>query len=52
LPAFAVGTLTAAVSGWFAVHGMLRLLSHRGVGVFVVYRVLVGLAVLSVLAVR
>jgi hypothetical protein len=31
---------------------MLRLLSHRGVGVFVVYRVLAGLAVLSVLAVR
>ncbi|MCP4793718.1 MAG: undecaprenyl-diphosphate phosphatase [Actinomycetia bacterium] len=52
LPAFAVGTLTAAVGGWFAVHGMLRLLSHRGVGVFVVYRVLAGLAVLSVLAVR
>jgi undecaprenyl-diphosphatase len=50
--AFAVGTFAAAVSGWFAVHGMLRLLSHRGVGGFVVYRVLAGLAVLAVLAFR
>ena len=44
--AFAVGTLAAAVSGWFAVHGMLRLLARRGVGGIVAYRVLVGLAVL------
>ena len=50
--AFAVGTLAAAVSGWFAVHGMLRLLARRGVGGIVAYRVLVGLAVLVVLVVR
>jgi len=49
---FAVGTLAAAVSGWFAVHGMLRLLARRGVGGIVAYRVLVGLAVLVVLVVR
>jgi undecaprenyl-diphosphatase len=51
-PAFAVGTAAAAVSGWFAVHGMLRLLASRGMGGFVAYRVLAGLAVLLVLAVR
>jgi len=50
--AFAVGTLAAAVSGWFAVHGMLRLLARRGVGGIVAYRVLVGLAVLVVLVAR
>ncbi len=50
--AFVVGTLAAAVSGWFAVHGMLRLLARRGVGGIVAYRVLAGLAVLVVLVVR
>ena len=46
------GTAAATVSGWFAVHGMLRLLASRGMGGFVAYRVLAGLAVLLVLAVR
>jgi undecaprenyl-diphosphatase len=48
--AFLVGTLAAAVSGWLAVSGMIRLVAHRNFDSFVVYRVLLGSGVLLLLA--
>jgi undecaprenyl pyrophosphate phosphatase UppP len=45
-----VGTLAAAVSGWLAVSGMIRLVAHRNFDSFVVYRVLLGSGVLLLLA--
>ena len=48
--AFAWGTLAAAISGWFAVHWMLRLVARTGFGGFAVYRVVVGASVLVLLA--
>ncbi len=48
--AFVWGTLAAAVSGWFAVHWMLRLVARTGFGGFAIYRVGVGVGVLVLLA--
>ncbi|MFZ9628141.1 MAG: undecaprenyl-diphosphate phosphatase [Ilumatobacteraceae bacterium] len=45
-----VGILTSAVSGWFAVWGLLRLVRTRTFGAFVVYRVVAGVAVLALVA--
>ena len=42
-----VGMVTAAVSGWLAIAVLLRFLQRRGFGVFAVYRVALGLAVLA-----
>lgn len=47
---FAAGVLTSAVTGWVAVWGTLRLVRTRTFTPFVAYRVVVGLAVLGVLA--
>lgn len=47
---FAVGVLASAVTGWLAVWGTLRVVSRVGLAPFVVYRVVVGLAVLGLLA--
>jgi len=47
---FIWGTLAAAVSGWFAVHWMLRFVARVGFGGFAVYRVAVGVGVLVLLA--
>jgi undecaprenyl-diphosphatase len=49
-PPFVAGVLTSAVTGWVAVWGTLRLVRRRSFTPFVVYRVVVGLAVLGVLA--
>jgi len=49
-PPFLAGMAAAAVSGWFAVHGLLRLLARIGLGGFAAYRVVVGLGVLALLA--
>jgi len=49
-PPFLVGVAAAAVSGWLAVHWLLRLVAHRRFDGFVVYRVLLGAAVLGLLA--
>jgi len=49
-PPFLVGMVAASVSGWFAVHGLLRLLARTGLGGFAAYRVAVGLGVLALLA--
>lgn len=45
-----VGIITAAISGWCAIWGMMRLLRFRSFGPFVTYRVLVGVAVLGLVA--
>jgi len=51
-PAFLVGMAASAVSGWFAVHWMLQFLSRRGLRGLAVYRILVGLSLLLLLAYR
>ncbi len=52
LVAFLVGMAASAVSGWFAVHWMLQFLSRRGLRGLAVYRILVGLSLLLLLAYR
>ena len=47
---FAVGMMTSAITGWVAVWGTLRLVRTRTFDAFVVYRVVVGVAVLALLA--
>ncbi len=47
---FIAGMVAAAVSGWLAVHLLLRMLAWTGLGGFAVYRVLLGLGVLALLA--
>lgn len=49
-PAFAVGMLTAAVTGWLAVWATLRIVRTRNFDVFVIYRVALGLVVLGLVA--
>jgi undecaprenyl-diphosphatase len=41
-----IGILAAALSGWVAIAGLLRLVATRGYGSFAAYRVVVGLIVL------
>jgi len=48
-PPFIAGMVAAAVSGWLAVHFLLRLLVRAGLGGFAVYRVVLGLGVLALL---
>jgi undecaprenyl-diphosphatase len=50
VPPFAWGTVTAGVSGFVAVAGLLRLLRTRSFTPFVAYRVLAGTAVIVVFA--
>ncbi|MEX2627978.1 MAG: undecaprenyl-diphosphate phosphatase [Ilumatobacteraceae bacterium] len=47
---FAVGFVVAAVTGWAAVWATLRIVRTRSFDVFVAYRVIVGVAVLIILA--
>jgi undecaprenyl-diphosphatase len=47
---FAVGFVVAAVTGWAAVWATLRIVRTRSFDVFVAYRVVVGVAVLVLLA--
>jgi undecaprenyl-diphosphatase len=42
-----VGVVTSAVSGWLAITVLLKLVARRGYGVFAVYRVLLGAAILA-----
>lgn len=46
------GILASAISGWLAITVLLRFVSTRSYGVFAVYRVLLGAAVLIAVAVR
>jgi len=45
-----VGVITAGITGWFAVWGTIRLVRTRSFDIFVIYRVLLGLTVLGLLA--
>ena len=45
-----VGIITSAIAGWFAVWGTLRLLRTQTFLPFVIYRVLLGIAVLAIAA--
>jgi len=45
-----VAIVTAGISGWFAMWGMIRLLRTRSFTPFVMYRFAVGIGVLSILA--
>jgi undecaprenyl-diphosphatase len=45
-----VGVITAGISGWVAVWGLMRLIRTKSFDGFVIYRVLLGVGVLVVLA--
>jgi undecaprenyl-diphosphatase len=47
-----IGVVTAAISGWAAIAIILRYVKSHSYGVFAIYRVVVGLAVLAVVAHR
>jgi undecaprenyl-diphosphatase len=49
---FVVGTAASAVTGFVAVWGVLRLVRHASFTPFVLYRVLVGLAVIAIALAR
>ena len=40
------GVLASAISGWLAIGVLLRFVSHRSYGVFAIYRVVIGIAVI------
>ncbi|MCX5755493.1 MAG: undecaprenyl-diphosphatase UppP [Gemmatimonadetes bacterium] len=42
-----VGMVTAGVSGWFAIRVLLRYVQRRGLGIFALYRLVLGLVVLA-----
>jgi undecaprenyl-diphosphatase len=48
----AVAVLTATVSSVFAISVLLRYVKHRGLGVFAIYRFVLGAAVLALVAAR
>ena len=50
--ALLAGTATSAITGWCAVHAMLRWTESRGYGGFAIYRVSVALFMAVVLMVR
>ena len=45
-----VGTIAAAVSGYLAIAGLLRFVRTHSYDVFVIYRVLIGVGVLVLIA--
>lgn len=47
-----VGVVAAGISGWLAISVLLRYVSRHSYGVFAVYRVVLGLVVLALLAAR
>jgi undecaprenyl-diphosphatase len=47
-----VGVLASAVSGWFAIGFLLRFVVKRSLGVFAIYRLLLGAAILALVAMR
>jgi undecaprenyl-diphosphatase len=47
-----VGIIASAVSGWLAIAVLLRFVSRHTYGIFAVYRIVVGLAVLALVAAR
>ena len=51
-PPLVVGIVSAAVSSWLAISVLLKYVSRHSYGIFAVYRLLVGVAILVTLAVR
>lgn len=47
-----VGMVTAGVSGWLAIAVLLRYVKRRGLGVFALYRIALGIAVLGLVWAR
>jgi undecaprenyl-diphosphatase len=47
-----VGVLASAVSGWLAISVLLRVVTKHSYGVFAAYRIILGAAVLIVVAQR
>lgn len=46
------GVIAAALSGWLAISVLLRYVARHGFGVFAVYRIVLGLAVLALVGAR
>ena len=49
---FVVGVVSSAISGWLAIAVLLRFVTRHSFGVFAVYRLVVGAAVLLIVALR
>jgi len=47
-----VGILAAALSGWLAIAVLLRYVSRHSYGLFAVYRVVLGAAILALVVAR
>jgi undecaprenyl-diphosphatase len=47
-----VGILASALSGWLAIRVLLRLVVRHSYGIFAVYRVLLGVGILLIIAAR
>jgi undecaprenyl-diphosphatase len=47
-----LGILTSAVSGWLAIAVLLRYVSRHSFGVFALYRIVLGAAILVLVATR
>jgi undecaprenyl-diphosphatase len=45
-----VGIITAGISGWLAVAGLLKLIRSKSFDAFVIYRVTAGIAILAIAA--
>jgi undecaprenyl pyrophosphate phosphatase UppP len=45
-----VGIITAGISGWIAMWGMMRVLRSRSFNGFVIYRIVIGAGVLLLAA--
>ena len=45
-----VGVVTAGISGWLAVAGLLKLIRSKSFDAFVIYRVVAGIAILAIAA--
>jgi len=45
-----VGVVTAGISGWLAVAGLLKLIRSKSFDAFVIYRVIAGVAILAIAA--
>jgi undecaprenyl-diphosphatase len=50
--ALVVGILTSAISGWLAISVLLRYVARHSYGAFAVYRVVLGVAILALVATR
>lgn len=46
------GVVASAVSGWLAISALLRYVKRRSYGIFALYRILVGVAVLIIVQYR